>query len=1124
MSLIQRRYTRVALLLGLLSLSMYGCDSDDGPSPDDPPTDDLKPGQSQFFSADGYAGQESTSNNLQATAAAGPTTPAAQAVSADSATEGGAERSANAEVVEGDIYKVLDTGTILNLNAYRGLQVIDVSDPDAPAIIGNYPVQGDPVEMYVHGDRVFVLLNNWSGYYGSRDDVAVEHLEGGLLLSIDLSDRTAPSLTKSRFIRGYIQKSRLVVDGDTAALYLASSAGEEKIENGYYEWVETTVVTSFDAAGGKLTKMSELDLGGYVQDIQATPHALLVATRDWNRNGDYNEVSIVDISDASGKMVKGDAVPVFGYIQNQFNMDLTGDVLRVVSTNWDRNTSNMVETFDASDIANVTKIDSCAFGEGQDLYATLFLEDRAFFVTYLRRDPFHAFSIDAEGHCAEQNEFIVSGWNDFFRPVAGGKRLIGIGQDDAGGGRSPAVSLYDITDLTNNNPLLQRGVGKDLDWGWSEANYDHRAFSVLEGAVDVRSPGGEKETGLVLLPFSGYHEPTGKEEYGYEINGVQIFTFSDSTVTARAAMEHSSNVRRAFLVSDHATANLSEQSLSLFDHSDPDMPKELGTVELAPDFGRVLRFGDYLARFHRPEQYYYYDIEGDGPGSMGTMEIVRADADPNTTDVVASFEVPLDARLLKAGDLLVATSFRYRECFNWPCPYDTTVHLYDLSDPKHPEVAGTAAASDLSPSYVGFGGDYYYGGGAFIGCGVGPYWFSGNQVDGIFAIGDSIVYASSDPQEEVVGTMHSCSTWVDNNCSYSVDEAGREVRSCSNAFEGYESCEHLDDAPDQCWGEFYRCDYSTENYDCEVVPKSAVDGLRTQCDSYPYSRYWSSYKFKALDVSDPSKPKFGPMMKMSAREEAVRLLPDGDFLYYTYKQPAEPDDDKRPRVQYFFKRLSFDNAEAPGATNPINIPGELIAVDGDQLYTRDLRWGDETAESYLHELVREGEVAKLSASRRFEGRQVLSVVTDDQHLLVSHRPLEADGGYGYGPYRGGTPIGDVAYAESVSSDGAAPEAGPKSDQDQLSIFSHAGLELLGEINTDRWSSLEGAHSGKVLYTVPGGMMLFNIEDVKAPYAQAYFPTYGWPEQIMFDAEHITIAAGRYGIHRFGTEEFNLLSE
>ena len=103
---------------------------------------------------------------------------------------------------------------------------------------------------------------------------------------------------------------------------------------------------------------------------------------------------------------------------------------------------------------------------------------------------------------------------------------MGIGVNDETS-RTLAVSLYDITVLTNPEPLIAREQ-VEFGGGWSEARWDHRAFSVLEDAVEIKSPDGVEETGLVLLPFQGWDDT--RETY---VSGVQIFTFSETTLTRR---------------------------------------------------------------------------------------------------------------------------------------------------------------------------------------------------------------------------------------------------------------------------------------------------------------------------------------------------------------------------------------------------------------------------------------------------------------------------------------------------------------------------------------------------------------------------------------------------------------
>ena len=91
-------------------------------------------------------------------------------------------------------------------------------------------------------------------------------------------------------------------------------------------------------------------------------------------------------------MVEGDQALVLGQVETQFNMDIQGNVLRVVSgSRWGSNRTNYIQTFDVTDIDAITEIARDDFGDNEDLYATLFVGNKAFFVTYFRTDPFHAF-------------------------------------------------------------------------------------------------------------------------------------------------------------------------------------------------------------------------------------------------------------------------------------------------------------------------------------------------------------------------------------------------------------------------------------------------------------------------------------------------------------------------------------------------------------------------------------------------------------------------------------------------------------------------------------------------------------------------------------------------------------
>src|SRR5690242_7395843 len=105
-----------------------------------------------------------------------------------------------------------------------------------------------------------------------------------------------------------------------------------------------TVLKSFDVSGESLVARTELDLGGYVQDVQATTDVMMVARYDYTPNETRSRVALVDISRPDGTMVLGDEIGAAGVVQNKFNLDIHDGVLRVVSgSNWN-GTTNHLET------------------------------------------------------------------------------------------------------------------------------------------------------------------------------------------------------------------------------------------------------------------------------------------------------------------------------------------------------------------------------------------------------------------------------------------------------------------------------------------------------------------------------------------------------------------------------------------------------------------------------------------------------------------------------------------------------------------------------------------------------------------------------------------------------------
>lgn len=1010
--------------------------------------------------------------------------PAEVLTTLDTTTDGpGDERT----VEEGDIYRVLANRLILNLNAYRGLQVIDFSDVENPEIIGRLQVSGTPVELYVVGDHAFVLLNNWRGYYGHRYDVTVETREGGLVLSVDLGNPADPTIIDRAYVPGYIQTSRLTRGGGQAALYVATGGWAQwDGEDGEPVWESRTVVQSFDVSTGGLEARTQLNLGGYVTDIQATTEALLVARNDWGRGDPGSRISLIDIRDPGGHMVEGDAVVAAGFIDNQFNLDLYNGVLRVVSGGrWGSERTNHLQTFDASDIHKLTPIDHVTFGANEDLFATLFLGNKAFFVTYFRIDPFHAFLIDDEGFATEMSEFVVSGWNDFFRAVRGESRLIGIGVNDEAG-RTLSVSLYDIVDLTNPDPLVAR-ADVEADSSWSEALWDHRAFSVLEDAVEVAVPGGVLETGLVLLPFSGWNE--NRSTY---TSAVQIFTFSADTLTRRGLMNHGTPVRRSFLADEATTANLSELELSFFDTASPDDPRELSRVELAPNYTDFFIFGDYGARIKNSTDYYtgWWGGRAELPSAM--VEVIPGSEHPDLAEPVARFEIPAGAVAYQVGELLVTVDQEVVDTSEWPYTYESHIAVWDLGDPTQPELAGSLTTDRLRPSFPYM---------PWLGClecdvlalAPIPIVFPPSP-DDVQSVEDALVFLQRHHEQELLGTEEHCMTYPagPTNCSAPGGAAG----DCTY-YSGSIECRSLDGAEPYCTGALYGCTLAASGEaSCTPVDPGSI-ATHEVCSYYPRYRYWQRFTIDVLDLTMPSTPVLADAIELPLEDQGVSMLTDGTDVWVSLKRPEKVENDSRPHVRYFIRRIGLEEPSAPQLDEPINVPGELLVIEGTTIFTRDTVWGDEIVETAVARLeIFEG-LAFLQAKRVFPDQQVDTIVLDGAgHLLVSHRLAWA-----------------IAHAR-----------GEHDAIQHLSVLDADSddLEVLAEVEVDDFAQLRDARSGRALFQVPGGLLVFNLDEPTAPFAQAFFATRGWPREILIDHGRIIFAAGRYGIYAFGLDTVNLL--
>ncbi|MEZ4462273.1 MAG: beta-propeller domain-containing protein [bacterium] len=727
------------------------------------------------------------------------------------------------------------------------------------------------------------------------------------------------------------------------------------------------------------------------------------------------------------------------------------------------------------------------------------MENKAFFVTYLPGLTHSTrFEITDTGMITEKSEFIVSGWNDFFRPVESDTRLVGIGYNDTANTRKLAISLYDVTDLTNPNPLLAREE-IDLDWGWSEASWDDRAFTVLEKGTSVLAADGTLETGLILLPFQGYDSQ--KKEY---VSAVQIFTFSATTLTARGLMTHDDPVRRSFVAdrSDNTIGNMSEQELKLHDATLPDAPVELGSVQLAPDYNDFIVLGQYALRRQNRQSYYSW-WGNSATNATDDLQVVALSGDPDAAEAVAEIQIPAYAQLTKVGNVLAVSNQTPKDINDYSKGFDTEVQLWDFTDPTVPVLASSKVYSDLPVNNYY---DYRWGYGGFedcFDCTVARFSYWGGQY-GPMAVGDAIVFPEVKYESEVVGTLATTNLYPTNQgYDRCYDYNTGTPKACTFDTGGIYCSQltRLDGTVEAevCQGGFYTCTQTLDGERTCVEADKADVPHETSTYSYEQSRWWYHYDLHVLDVSNPATPSSVNTISMDTKEEAVSLLPKDDSLYVNFKKPITVPGDARPYVAYQIRRIDLSNPAVPVVKPDVNIPGELLDVDGTTLVTRDFLWGQNIVETSINKLKLQGNLAVLQGVRRFQDKLVEQVQLDGAgRVLVTERNM-----WNYYDYYSQT--NDYTLRLNILD------------------LANAQLPILATADIDTWAQLKAAITGRALFTIPGGLLVVNLDTVTAPYAQAYFPTKGWPQAFELADRSVYFAAGPFGVFTFDLDEFNLLA-
>jgi len=377
-----------------------------------------------------------------------------------------------------DIFQVDGQQILFANGAANKFQIIDVADINNPRLKTETILKGKPKEIYtING--FYVLLQEGEE---SR-------------LTVFSADQLTP--VSEQTFKGNFLQSRRRND-------VIFSVHQSYNEQGTQLQLNATLIDSL----GNVSTVDSNSLQGYDPKIAIFPDHLVIANSD-PQNWNSSIITTFDLSKTKPLTPIGQ-IKVSGKIPSEFHLNVQNEQLRVVygpSFNNEQGSTLAIYDLSKPDLPLIGKVEKIAPNEA--LFATRFVGDMAYVVTYQRKDPLWAIDLSNPKEPVIKGELIVPGWSElmFFNQ----NHLFAIGFDDqlADGenwARRVSASLFDVnnaTDLKLVNKITPL-FGK-TSYTYSQATSEERAllldWNQQIAAFPLESWEGEANSYLQLLRF-----------------------------------------------------------------------------------------------------------------------------------------------------------------------------------------------------------------------------------------------------------------------------------------------------------------------------------------------------------------------------------------------------------------------------------------------------------------------------------------------------------------------------------------------------------------------------------------------------------------------------------------------
>lgn len=486
--------------------------------------------------------------------------------------------------------------------------IYDISNRAKPAVMKDYSIDGNYIDARMIGSLVYLVTQEQIYPYYRDGPIIVPVLREGsrTVIQPDIwyfdhpeSQYTFTTITALDIASGNERDAQTYLLGSGNTLYVS----EDALYVSYPQYRPVIYRAQEDIA---VRAVPASDLATRSSVIPADFNTLTGQERksiiEGLRNAEQEAISRKEADQTTTVIhkigIRNGAVTylargeVPGTLHNQFSMDEYKGNLRVATTSsiytprYGQYTYNNVYVLD-QDMATIGGLTHIA--EQETIYATRFIGDRLYMVTFMRIDPFFVIDLSTPLNPKILGKLKIPGYSDYLHPYDA-THIIGIGKETSTnewGGVSTSgikLALFDVSDVNNPTQVDKVQIG---DAGSdSAALEDHHAFLF------------DRAKNLLVIPIRAVTaDPVVKGDYySYRPQvwyGASVFGLSPETgFTLRGTVQHgsgdsgyyyygssASEVKRSLYIGDVLYTMSSKQIKA---NSLDDLATTLATIPLPP--------------------------------------------------------------------------------------------------------------------------------------------------------------------------------------------------------------------------------------------------------------------------------------------------------------------------------------------------------------------------------------------------------------------------------------------------------------------------------------------------------------------------------------------------------------